>query len=140
MRKVAQWSCYSGANAIVTNVATFPDFPSAFGIRPKPLQDSTFMRKNAGLFWAKDLRDEAGRGWSIAQAACAFDEAWVCGPNAYPGGCDPTWGIGRTLNNFLGQYSTLRDYGPVLAGFYWLPYSCLYDDELMGNVLTHVHQ
>ena len=90
-----------------------PDFATAFGIRPTALQDTTFMRKNAGLFWIKDLQDEQGRGWSIAQAVCAFDEAWVCGPNAYPGGCDPTWGIGRMLNNVLGQYSALWKFGPV---------------------------
>jgi hypothetical protein len=140
MRKVAQWSCYSYANgASLTNTA-FPEFPEAYGIRPKDVQRTTLMRKNVGLFWIEDLRDEAGRGWSIAQAACAFDEAWVCGPNAYPGGCDPTWGFGRTLSNFLGQYPTLWNYKPYLAGYAWLPYSCLYDDELMGNVLTHVHQ
>jgi hypothetical protein len=140
MRKAALWSCYSGASAIVTNASIYPDFPAAFGIRPTDIQDTTFMRKNAGLFWAKDLRDVAGQGWSIAQAACAFDEAWVCGPNAYPGGCDPTWAIWRTLNNCLGQYSALWKYQPHLEGYYWLPYSCVYDDELMGNVLTHVHQ
>ena len=138
MRKVACWWCNSIGSGLLTN--GYPDFSTAFGIRPKPMQDSTFMRKNAGLFWLGKLQDVQGRGWSLAQAACAFDEAWVCGPNAYPGGCDPTWGIARTLNNFLGQYSALNVYGPVLAGYYWLPYSGLYDDELMGNVLTHVHQ
>ncbi len=140
MRKVALWSCYSAANGTTLTNTAFPSLPSAFGIRPGPLQESTFMRKNAGLFWARDLRDVPGRSWSVAQAACAFDEAWVCGPNAYPGGCDPTWAFWRTLNNFLGQYSDLQSYGPVLAGYNWLPYSCLYNDELMGNVLTHVHQ
>jgi hypothetical protein len=132
MRKVALWACFTASGG-----TTFID---AFGIRPKPLQDSTYMRKNAGIFWLKDLPDYPGRGWSMAKAAASFDEAWVCGPNAYPGGCDPTWGIGRTFNNLLAQYPALRNSGPVLAGYYWLPYSDLYDDELMGNVLTHVHQ
>ena len=86
MRKVALWSCFSGANGMTITNTAYPEFPSAFGIRPHAMQDSTFMKKNAGLFWTKDLRDVPGRGWSIAQAACAFDEAWVCGPNAYPGG------------------------------------------------------
>jgi hypothetical protein len=104
------------------------------------MQDTTLMKKNAGLFWIEHLQDEAGRSWSIAEAVCAFDQAWVCGPNAFPGGCDPTWAIWRTLNDFLGQYSALWKYQPYLEGFYWLPYSSMYDAELMGNVLTHVHQ
>lgn len=140
MRKVALWSCFSGESAALGGISAFPSFPAAFGIPPKPLQDSTFMRKNAGLFWKKDLKDVPSRGWSIAHAAETFDQGWVCGPNAWPGACDPTWAIWRTLNDTLTMYPALRQYQPVLAGYYWLPYSCLYDDELMGNNLAHVKQ
>jgi hypothetical protein len=138
MRKVACWWCNSYGSGMVTNV--LPDFATAFGIRPRVTQNTTLMRKNAGLFWIEKLQDVQGRGWSLANAACAFDEAWVCGPNAYPGGCDPTWAIWRTLNNCLGQYPALWKYQPHLEGFYWLPYTWVYDDELMGDVLTHIHQ
>jgi hypothetical protein len=142
MRKVAMWSCYSGKNGtLVTNLA-YPTFYEAFGIRPKPLQDSTFMRKNAGLFFA----DSTDQGWfsssqtaiALAQAEEAFDELWVAGRNPWPGACDPTWAIARIVNDLLIQYPILTNWGPTLAGYYWLPYSGLYDQELMGSDTAHV--
>ena len=143
MRKVALWSCDSGANGSVTNVSTYPDFPSAFGIRTKALQDSTFMRKNAGLFFAGHV----DQGWYVnsstaqttVQAEVTFDELWVAGPNAYPGGCDPSYAFSRILTMTLGQYPVLKKWNPVLAGYYWLPYTDLFDDEIMGNNLSHIH-
>lgn len=141
MRKVAMWAC----NTISTNPAVYPGripFPVAFGIRPKPLQDTTFMRKNSGLFFAGEFPQE-GFGsplTSIAQAEEGFDQFWVTGPNSYPGGCEPNWGIARMLVYTLGTFPGLSDYKPVLVGYYWLPYTTLLDDEIMGNNLSNVDQ
>jgi hypothetical protein len=93
------------------------------------------MRKNAGLFFAQDLY----QGWSIAQVEEAFDELWVCGPIPAPGSCDPTYAIYKMLSNTLRAYSNVQNAKPVLAGYYWLPYTTIYDYEIMGNNVTHVH-
>jgi hypothetical protein len=98
MRKVAMWSCRSVVVGkpwpYPSNIPTFPD---AFGIYPKPIQDNHLVWKNAGLFWGEGLSQAwfypGGIGQTTAQAEEAFDEYWVTGPRAYPGGCDPTYAI-----------------------------------------------
>lgn len=141
MRKVAMWAC----NTVSTNPAVYvrkPPFPFALGIRPKPLQDTTFMRKNSGLFFAASF-PEQGFGsplTSIANAEEGFDQFWVTGPNSYPGGCEPNWAIARMLRYTLGSFPGLSAYQPVLAGYYWLPYTTLLDDQIMGNNLGNVNQ
>ena len=142
MRKVAVWSCQSGANGLVLTNTAYPTFAEAFGIRPKALQDSTFMMKNAGLFWAGGIDQgwfgSGGSPQTLCEAEEAFDQMWVTGPNSFPGGCDPNFAIYKALNRLLGAYSNLQKFNPVLEGYWWLPYSTIHDDEIMGNNLTHV--
>lgn len=129
MRKVAMWTCQSGANGAVTNISVYPPFPVAFGILPGPVQINGLMKKNAGLFFAYAL----DQSLPCAQMEETFDELWVCGENAWPGGCDPTYSFKRILGDTLAQYPNLQKAGPVLAGYPILPYTGLHDSELMTN-------
>jgi hypothetical protein len=142
MRKVAMWTCQSGANGTVLTNTAYPTFAQAFGIRSKALQDSTFMRKNAGLFWAGHIDQgwykSTGAAQACAEAEESFDQLWVTGPDSYPGGSTPTYAMYKALSSTLRAYSTLQKYGPVLVGYFWLPYSDSYDYELMGNNTSHV--
>jgi hypothetical protein len=98
--------------------------------------------KNAGIFWAGQLDQgwysSGGSATTTAEAEEAFDEMWVCGPNAYPGGCDPNYAIYKSFNRLLVAYPNLQKFGPVLAGYFWLPYSTIHDNEIMGNNTLHV--
>jgi hypothetical protein len=141
IRKVAMWTCYSGENGTLLINTNYPTFFEAFGIPNRAYQLNSLIRKNAGLFFAGDI----SQGWqgnppvASAQAEEALDELWVTGPNA--GGCDPTWGFQHAVSFVLAQWPDLRTKGKaVLAGYYWLPYSCLYDDELMTNNTANIHQ
>ncbi|HEV2694287.1 MAG TPA: hypothetical protein VG347_15440 [Verrucomicrobiae bacterium] len=131
LRKAAVWTCYSGA---LDATADYSSFPAACGMRSGPLQSTTFMRKNCGLFFGGGLpQDQFGGGQHIATAKVAefLDQIWVCGENAYPGGCDPTYSFAWAVNRTRDEYNPELDLAdPRLFGLPQMIYSSAYDDAL----------
>jgi hypothetical protein len=138
MRKVALWGCYSDTDISDTGQGTFPTWPEAFGIRRGSLQISSFCNKNAGLFFNGNLPQggySGTLGGTSAEVAEQFDLLWVCGPNAYPGGCDPTYAFSWALAQIRNSNPELdnRNSRPTLEGFPYLPYAGVYDWNLTTN-------
>jgi hypothetical protein len=137
LRKTAIWACYSGAE---TGDLTFAQ---ACGILPQATQMNSFNQKNAGLFFQNKLPQfwiTGGQIVSTAQAAAAFDQAFICGKNAYPGGCDPTYSIRWALAATLAVYPEMDVdpatgktglAKPILYGSPKLIHTTIYDHELM---------
>ena len=100
------------------------------------------MRKNCGLFFGGELPQNGfgGNGSIVtAKVAEALDQAWVCGENQYPGGCDPTYSFAWAINVTRGVFNPEMDYGdPRLFGLRQMIYSSSYDDELAGLDFSHV--
>ena len=94
------------------------------------------MKKNAGLFVEGDLT--FGIRW--AEIGEEFDQAWVCGPDQYPGGCDPTWAINWANVLLQNQYSQVKKVKPIIAGYKWLPYTGIYDVALTTNSISAINQ
>lgn len=133
LRKAALWTCYSGD---FTATSQYSSFPVACGMRDGVSQATSFMRKNCGLFFADGLpQDQYGGGQHIATAKVAefLDLIWVCGENAYPGACDPTysfhWAVNRTRNEFNPELDLAN---PLLIGLPQMIYSSAHDDELQA--------
>jgi hypothetical protein len=146
LRKANVWTCYSGDILLGPNRFNEPlDFGGACGIRGTTLQSKSYMRKNVGLFFA-GLLPQVGFGGSFsvttAQVAAAFDQAWVCGPNAYPGDCDPTYSFDSAAQSVVNQYPELGSFqaAAVRFGYPLMIYSSAFDDELMMLNTTHVKQ
>lgn len=139
MRKAAVWSCFSGEGYIGSPTAAsptgYPWFPDAFGVRPWGVQHGGFMKKNSCLCFKKDWSQDL----NVAEVVEAFDQLWVAGPNAYPGGCDPTWSILWAMVQTQDQFSWMSDAKPFIAGYQWLIYTSAYDEDLMHNDYSHVH-
>jgi hypothetical protein len=146
LRKAAIWACYSGSiskpkgvtGATPPDLNTIPSFFNACGIRLT--QNKSYVRKNCGLFFG-DLVPQLGFGGNFsivtAQVAEEVDQTWVCGPNRYPGGCDPTYSFRWAVYQIVNEYVELNNAQPVIIGFP-IPYSGIYDDELVTNNVTHV--
>jgi hypothetical protein len=136
LRKAAFWACYSSSYKGFQSMTTpYPGFPDACGIRPQGLQEISYMRKNCGLFF-NGLLPQGGYGGNssvvAAQVAEALDQIWVCGANAYPGGCDPTYSWRFAINATRGQFNPQMDSaGPLLFGLGQMIYTSVYDDELL---------
>lgn len=142
LRKAAIWTCYSGSLLLTTAGGTYTSWADACGIRPGGLQDISYMRKNCGLFFG-GLLAQGGFGGSssvtTAQVAAFLDQAWVCGQNQYPGGCDPSYAFRFAVNATRGQYNPQLDQAdPRIFGLRKMIYSSVYDDELMMLDYTHV--
>lgn len=137
LRKAAIWTCYS-ANILMTPTNTYYhpplDFGSACGIQGAWIQNVSYCQKNCGLFF-HDLLPQFGYGGNSsitsAQVAEAVDEAWVCGPNDYPGGCDPTYQFNLAVQAIVNQYPELAGATPLGFGYQKLPYTSIYDQQLM---------
>jgi hypothetical protein len=118
-------------------------FPKACGIRPSLAQHTSYMHKNSGLFFQQKF-DQAwwqnGELISTARAAEFFDQAWVCGPTQWAGACDPTYSLYWAYRAIKGQYPALTNGVPAVFGFLSLPYSSVYDDELMMLNTSHVKE
>jgi len=142
LRKAALWTCYSGAiSPGATGSGRYSSFPDACGIRPTGLQNYSYMRKNCGLFFGGLLPQGGFGGTSAttAQVAEFLDQAWVCGENEYPGGCDPTYSFAWAVNATRNQYNPQLDSAdPRLFGLRQMIYSSVYDDELMMLNFSHV--
>jgi len=136
MRKVAVWACYSGLSSLPSAGGAYSDWQSAFGIRPTTVQTSSMMWKNAGLFFDGQLPQGFG-STSSSYIAASFDTLWVEGPNAFPGGADPTYAFGWALVQIAGIYPqlTAKSVGLDGVGYPFLPFTGNYDNpELLTNV------
>ena len=143
MRKAALWGCYTESDSAATAGGVYPTWAQAFGIRKGTDQLSSFMTKNAGLFFAGALPQGGYSGTTSGtsvEVATQFDQLWVCGPNAYPGGCDPTyafsWAVAQ-IRNINPELDSSKSY-PTLEGFSYLPYAGVYDSELTTNDVSNV--
>lgn len=67
-----------------------------------------------------------------------FEVLWVYGVNPFPGGCDPTYAFQWAANQLIGMYPELNKAKPVGLGFRFLPYSTMYDSEIMLNNLQNI--
>jgi hypothetical protein len=145
LRKAALWPCYSGDISKASAGGFYNcNFAEACGIRPNPQEENTYMRKNCGFFVLNEInqRGFAGGDGSIstAQVAQALDQMWVCGPNQFPGGCDPTYSWKFAIDSIRGMYNPELDQaGPLLGGYSKMIYSSVYDDLLMVGNTSFVH-
>jgi hypothetical protein len=133
MRKVEMWGCYT-ANTMQAGTGGLAGWPNCFGIRPTAVQNSTFIRKNVGLFFLGELRS-GGYGSSgsdiLATVVNNLNVFWVAGFNTYPGGCDPTYAYGYGVSCAIATYPQLGKANPWVIGYGYLPYAGIYDDQLM---------
>ena len=140
MRKVALWACYTDTIPDVYP-KTYTTWPEAFGIRPTSQQLSNWMMKNVGLFFQEGLPQGGYSGTyygTQVEVAANFDLLWVAGPYPFPGGCDPTYAFAWVFNVINGMSPELAKGWPHWVGFGYLPYSGVYDSELMVNNVSHV--
>jgi len=138
LRKVAMWSCYSGNLPID---ATYVVWTNAFGIRSASAQLHSFMYKNVGLFFKGELplAGYGGPSGTSAMVAATLDHIWVTGPLPFPGGCDPTYAFSWAFAQTAGMYPALNLGEPVGLGHPYLPYTGIYDQNLMQNDYSSIH-
>ncbi len=94
LRRAALWACFTGASNTASAGGVYSDWAAACGIRPTALQVSSLMYKNCGLFFGGKLPQFFGSTIvpaTTADVAEFVDQVWVCGPNQYPGGCNPNY-------------------------------------------------
>jgi hypothetical protein len=139
LRKVVMWGCDTG-NKWTSGGGTYYGWPEAFGIRDTALQIHSWAKKNVGLFFLDELQFQpyGDSHATVCEVAMSFDSAWIDGPMAYPGGCDPTYSFQFAVNTTVGIYPELATAKPDIFGFPFLPYSCVYDTELKFNDIEHV--
>jgi hypothetical protein len=137
MRKVVMWGCDTGNKSYT---AGYHGWPEAFGIRPTSVQIHSWTKKNVGLFFLDELEYSpyGDSHATICEVAETFDSIWVYGATPFPGGCDPTYSFQFALESTLGMYPELSYAKPLIDGFLYVPYSCVYDNELMINDISHV--
>jgi hypothetical protein len=149
LRKAALWACLAGEIPVYSaqnpgpNGETNPpvSFPLACGIRYQQIQERNYIRKNT--CWLIDgllpqRLQGPGSVDSSAQVAEEADELWVCGANAYPGGCDPTYSSYWVVQQMQGMYPVLAPGASAnldIFGYLYLPYTSIYDDQL--EMLDH---
>jgi hypothetical protein len=142
LRKAALWACYSGELGLATGQGFYlTAWPDACGIRPAGLQETTFMRKNCGLFFGSELPmgNMGGQASSAAKAVETLDMIWVCGKSIFPGGCDPTYSFKFAVDATRGMYNPQLDWAdPRVFGYPFMIYSSIYDNELQMLNTTHV--
>ncbi len=105
LRRTTIWACWSGELPGV--YSGYLSFPEAVGIRPVTKQMTTYCHKNAGLFFggrAPQIFVHDGNTITSAQASTMLDEAFMCGANPWPGGCDPTYSFRWAITSLAGAY------------------------------------
>jgi hypothetical protein len=143
MRKVAVWACYSDPTPNLTADYTIKGWEQAFGIRSTAQQRSSLMTKNVGLFFIGDLPQggySGTFGGTCSEVAAMFDDLWVTGPYPYPGDCDPTYAFFWAANQIEGMCPLINKALPAWIGFGYLPYTGIYDGELVTNNVSHIHR
>lgn len=141
-RKVVLWACYTDSPGPSTAGGTIPTWSNAFGIRSTRLQRSSFMQKNVGLFFAGQL-PQAGYSGTLGngtspEVAANFDALWVEGPNPAPGSCDPTYAFGWAFVQIQNMSPEINLGYPVWRGFGYLPYTGIYDSQLVTNIPSNI--
>jgi len=139
LRKANIWTCYN-ADLSLTLAGLYSTWPEACGIRSTGFQQTSLTYKNCGLFFVGLLPQgyinaETSQVQVTADVAEFCDQAWVCGKNEYPGGCDPTYSFEFAVRATMGIYPDLTKAVPALAGY---PL-CVYDawqDEALRNLNT----
>jgi hypothetical protein len=63
---------------------------------------------------------------------------WVEGIYPFPGGCDPTYSFAKICSITLNQYPELNTAKPLARGFPYLPYSGVYDSQLLMNNTSNI--
>ena len=144
LRKTVLWGCWSGAD---TGSMTFPQ---ACGIRPVSQQMTTYCRKNAGLFFkggSPQIWVTGGITITSAQVSEALDQAFICGKNAVPGSCDPTYSIDWAIRSVIDTYPEMltdpvhnKPSIPSLFGCPKLIDTTVYDDEITKLDFSHVKE
>lgn len=142
-RKVAIWCCFSDAPGFEDIVAAAPNFAEAFGIRKSAFQNVNPVTKNVGLFFSSGLPADLGYSQLVShtsvELASDFDQFWVDGPAAFPGGCDPTYAFGWAFNLMINFEPHVRLAVPTYEGFVYLPYTGNFDSQLITNNTTGIH-
>lgn len=155
LRKAAFWVCdcnnvrvytpqYPGPQGQTNGEST--DFITACGIRPKVVQLFNHVHKNTGWFTCGLLNEvyisDIPSTDADSKIADEADVMWACGPNAYPGSCDPTYASGWVVDQMIGMYPPLSPglHGGSAAltifGYPYLPYTPNYDDTLATSAGT----
>jgi len=139
LRKACIFTCYN-ADLALSTAGQYVSWPGACGIRTTGFQQTSLTYKNCGLFFVGGLPQgyinaETSQAMGTADVVELVDQAWVCGENEYPGGCDPTYSFQWAIRAAMGLYPDLAKATPALAGF---PL-CVYDawqDEALRNLDT----
>lgn len=144
LRKANLWTCYSGNIYLATGGYYTTYWADACGIRPKGLQENTYMRKNCGVFLGGEINQRGFAGGdssiSCAKVVELCDQVWVCGKYMYPGGCDPTYSFEFAVNATRGVFNPELDQAdPLLYGYKYMIYASVYDDLLMVGNTVFVH-
>jgi hypothetical protein len=142
MRKAAIWACYSYTPPRSNAGGAYASMPDALGIRPTAVQTNSWIRKNVGLFFAGELKQDGYTGSTVDgdgfEVACDFDLLWVAGGVASPGFADPTFSFDWAVRSILQVAPELAKAKPIEVGFPWVPDAGIYDDELNTNNTIHV--
>lgn len=135
LRKASLFTCYNGDIAASTGFGAYSSWADACGIRPAGFQQTSLTYKNCGLFFGGGLpqayqNSVTGVYQATANVAECVDQAWVCGLNQYPGGCDPTYSFDFAINATRGIYPALNLAVPLRGGFGLCVYNPYYDEDL----------
>jgi hypothetical protein len=143
LRKAVVWSCYSYATADLTGDGTYKSWPVALGIRPTEQQTGSLGTKNVGLFFTGELPqgDYSGTyGGTVAEVAALFDDIWITGPDPFPGGQDPTYAFSWAVDQIESMCPQMMKALPVWVGFGYLPYTGIYDADLVTNNVSNINR
>jgi hypothetical protein len=98
--------------------------------------------KNVGLFFMGALPQGGYSGTfgsTASEVAVDFDDLWVAGPNPYPGACSPTYSFAWAVAQIQGMNPELNQAMPTWIGFGYLPYSGIYDSQLIMNNISGIN-
>jgi hypothetical protein len=143
MRRVELWACYT-MQGVAARAGGFLPWPQTFGITSGTKQARGLMRKNVGLFFldkfaAAPYGVATGSPVGISDVIANMNMAWVCGLNPYPGGSEPTWSYRWALASALATYPELQKGDPFIEGCIFMPYSGIYDENLMNLIYDGIH-
>jgi hypothetical protein len=139
-RKIVMWGCDTANKKQVGNGGTYSGWIEALGTRGTMVQLNSCMWKNVGLFFGDELQSAGYGGGSASayQVATFLDMMWVEGIYPFPGGCDPTYSFAKICSITLNQYPELNTAKPLARGFPYLPYSGVYDSQLLMNNTSNI--
>jgi hypothetical protein len=143
LRKVALWACYTDPTPDLTAHGTIKSWQETFGIRGTTEQRMSMMSKNVGLFFTGELPQGGISGTSSgtsSEVAALFDDLWITGPYPFPGACEPTYSFEWVFRQVSGMCPEINKGLPAWIGFGYLPYTGIYDGELVTNNISHINR